>query len=408
MSEKTRENCEIILEGLSEELLNWAIEEAKKVGYYSDYNVCRKPDSAVITFDAGQEYIGYWVSAGNTPVEDWKTLRLPEDKNKFLECIGAEVEEVKPKAGEIWTITTQNPFKYDNIIVRVKDPLVIQRSGIDTYSLLSLRGNFLTSTIGFHGGDKLSLATPEQVEMLEDKERENGYFWNGEELVGLPRYVELLPGWSCENEHVGEIFDTNIPFDESYFELGHGYTWKLLLTNVNHRKHWKAVTKEEYDKQESSKLPKYVEVVDKGKSYTTHPELEWCSNYHYNVEVDNGTICKVVDRIPLNGIQAYLLEYRNMIYCVDVNGTDVATKEAYDAQFKELEPEIDYKEAFLRMEKVAEDWKEMYEKEVKINNKVISNCRSLGEDLDHANRLLGVANSELDKIKTSINVLKNC
>lgn len=64
----------------------------------------------------------------------------------------------------------------------------------------------------------------------------------------LPRYVKLLKGF--DNEHTGEIFDTNLPIPK-YKYWSPKWTWKyLVIDSIIDKKHFIPATKEEYDAQE--------------------------------------------------------------------------------------------------------------------------------------------------------------
>ncbi len=67
----------------------------------------------------------------------------------------------------------------------------------------------------------------------------------------IPRYVELLKGWSVGGEYVGEIFDTSIDFQiqfKKFKSVSPTITWEKLFSGYNKR-YFKPSTKAAYDQQ---------------------------------------------------------------------------------------------------------------------------------------------------------------
>lgn len=70
----------------------------------------------------------------------------------------------------------------------------------------------------------------------------------------IPEYVELLEGWSTDNEFVGEIFDTKIDFQKQFSKFQHiikSWNWEYVLKEWP--KMFKPSTKEAYDAQFKTK-----------------------------------------------------------------------------------------------------------------------------------------------------------
>jgi hypothetical protein len=68
----------------------------------------------------------------------------------------------------------------------------------------------------------------------------------------VPEYVELLKGWSLDDEFVGEIFDTKIDFQTQFKKLKYitkTWDWKFIFTNKNHSKYFQQSTKKAYESQ---------------------------------------------------------------------------------------------------------------------------------------------------------------
>ena len=106
------------------------------------------------------------------------------------------------------------------------------------------------------------LATPEEKHWLETCIKENKFVSYEEAMKSfIPEYVELLPGWSFDEEFVGEIFDTKKDFQEQFkkFKFVSKRTdWKEVLRLNWIPKFFKPSTKEAYDAQFVVIEPEFV------------------------------------------------------------------------------------------------------------------------------------------------------
>ncbi|GAH05947.1 unnamed protein product [marine sediment metagenome] len=88
-----KQNCEIILEGLTKEWRKKAIKAAKKAGYRweTDDRIKDADDATHLVFDKDLEI---WVAEGgkNQVFDNTILLTLPQDWDKFCECIWDEVD----------------------------------------------------------------------------------------------------------------------------------------------------------------------------------------------------------------------------------------------------------------------------------------------------------------------------
>lgn len=218
------------------------------------------------------------------------SLSLPRDWDTFKESIGIK----EPKNGEVWVWE----YKYGNpYLGRVES--IKSNEVLCFYSAVHCDGKFIAPRI--HEVDintpdsftKRRPATPEEVSKLEKAERENGYYWNGEELVKV-EYVRRIGGdissrhW--HNELKGSIFKV-VKVDQDsknvYYVEYNGRNDYYLMDF----KCCEPATKEEYEAQER-KVGEYSKFAHSQFDFynstksATHNTGDWCELVDYKAKYE--------------------------------------------------------------------------------------------------------------------------
>ncbi len=112
----------------------------------------------------------------------FEQLILPRDWDKFKSYLGVGGFE----RGKV--------YKANDRLVRFKNKTNgnVKDQDIDCFSQLTNAPFFYTQSDGVWCYNELLDPTKEEAAKLEEAERDNGYFWDGEELIKVPEYVKVF------------------------------------------------------------------------------------------------------------------------------------------------------------------------------------------------------------------------
>ena len=138
----------------------------------------------------------------------------------------------------------------------------IQNGHLNIKCWISIPGEYFYNKSSNNQTNNIINATSEEKHWLETCIKENKFVSYEEAMKSfIPEYVELLPGWSFDEEFVGEIFDTKKDFQEQFkkFKFVSKRTdWKEVLRLNWIPKFFKPSTKEAYDAQFVVIEPEFV------------------------------------------------------------------------------------------------------------------------------------------------------
>lgn len=233
---KVKDLC-IKIKGASKEDRKKAIKLLKNNGF-EWWNSDRFKDGKWAEISVDMKDKDFFYYHGDSVTRDDIVINLPQDFDKLKSYF--EEDRV---CGEI--------YRAQDRVVRYKCDNETFVKDVDVYSQIILRNDeFYGYTKEVFIKEELRKATPEEAQKLIEAEHENGWYYDGNDLVKIPEYVEAKEDHlDFKVGHVWRVDGSEVEDLEIALYLEKGSS--MMKTNLMR---CKPSTKEAYDKQNKPKL----------------------------------------------------------------------------------------------------------------------------------------------------------